>query len=172
MSRNFPKGRALVFLQVERNWALLLTAWGVISTAAGLIGLFYLPLVVVEGMGFPFLLLGLPMLLVGVRYLTWLLRQTIIVESQPAHLPKHFLQEEWDRVDILLAMLQRGRDLSLLFFTLGFSLTLLDRLFDWGSYSFGIGLGLLIQSVFVLIGILFWQFRNGLYQHELEMAGH
>ena len=172
MSRNFPKGRALLFVQAERSGALLLTGWGILSTAIGITGLFYPPLLVVEGMGLPFLLLGAPMLIIGVRHLAWTFRQAQLVEDQPAHLPKHFLQEEWERVDILLAVLQRGRDLSLLFLVLGFSLTLLDNLLDWGPYSLGIGLGVPIQSVFALIYVLFWQFRNGLYQHELEVAGH
>lgn len=172
MSRYFPKGRALLFVQAERNGAVLLSAWGVLSTAAGMTGLLYRPWMVIEGLGLPFFLLGLPMLIAGVRHLSWSFRQAVIVESHPAHLPKHFLQEEWDRVEILLAQLQRARDLSLLFFLLGFSLSLLDRLLGWGAYSLGIGLGLLIQSIFALISVLFWQYRNGLYQHELEVAGH
>ena len=169
MNRNFPKGRALLFAQAERNGALLLSAWGILSTAAGLIGLFYKPLLIVEGIGFLFLLIGIPMLVIAVRHLTWSLRQAITVESLPAHLPKHFLQEEWDRVDVLLAVLQRGRDLNLLFFILGFSLTLMTRILDWGPYSKGMGIGLLIQSAFGLIYVLFWQFRNELYQRELKV---
>lgn len=172
MSRYFPKGRALLHMQAERQWAIVIAAWGILSTAAGLAGLFYRPLLLVEGMGVPFFLLGIPLIGVGIQQFTWSFRHADIIQSHPAHLPKHFLQEEWERVEALLPILQRGRELSLLFLVFGLSLTLVARLLEWGPFSLGMGTGLIIQSAFSLVYLLFRVWRNELYQHELEVAGH
>lgn len=162
----------MLHVQAERNWALVLSAWGVLSTTGGVCGVFFRPLLVVEGMGLPFFLVGLVLLSIGVQQLTWSFRHAYTIEGHPAHLPKHFLQEEWERVDMLIPLLQRGRELSLLFFVFGLSLALMGRILDWGQFSLGIGTGLVIQSAFALVYLLFRLWRNELYQHELEVAGH
>ena len=171
MHRIYPKERFFRFIQTEQLWALSLGLWGMFTLAGGIVLYFYKTAPLPRGIGFAIIILGIPLLIIGVRTWIWGLGRKTIVLPLPNDLPKVFLQKEWERVDRLLNQLQRAREITLLFFILGFSLTLLARLLNWNDYSLGLGTGIIIQSVPMLLYLLFRQWRNSLYQQEITHKG-